>query len=89
MLHHLQTPKTFFSEANRVLKPGGILIIGEPWMPVVARQFADYIVSPLLKAGDNKLFSHKRFKSLFINSGFKIDNVYKKGFKQVVAAAKI
>jgi ubiquinone/menaquinone biosynthesis C-methylase UbiE len=88
VLHHLHTPETFFVEANRILKPGGTLIIGEPWMPVVIRQITDYIVSPLLRAGDNKLFSHKRFKSLFTANGFTIETVFRKEFKQIIAAKK-
>jgi ubiquinone/menaquinone biosynthesis C-methylase UbiE len=88
VLHHLHTPETFFSEANRILKPGGTLIIGEPWMPVIARQVTDYIVSPLIKAGDNKLFTHKRFKSLFLNNGFTFETVFRKEFKQIIAAKK-
>jgi ubiquinone/menaquinone biosynthesis C-methylase UbiE len=88
VLHHLHTPEAFFVEANRILKSGGTLVIGEPWMPAVVRQITDYIVSPLLRAGDNKLFTHKRFKSLFASNGFAIETVFRKEFKQIVAAKK-
>jgi ubiquinone/menaquinone biosynthesis C-methylase UbiE len=88
VLHHLHSPETFFMEANRILKSGGILIIGEPWMPVVVRQVTDAIISPLLKAGDNKLFSHKRFQSFFTDHGFTIETVFRKEFKQIITAKK-
>jgi ubiquinone/menaquinone biosynthesis C-methylase UbiE len=88
VLHHLHTPETFFAEAKRVLKSRGILIIGEPWMPIIARQITNYIVSPLLKAGDNKIFTHKRFKSFFTDNGFTIRYIYKKEFKQIIVAEK-
>ena len=39
VLHHLQRPLDFFSEAARVLQPGGRLAMIEPGMSVIARQF--------------------------------------------------
>jgi ubiquinone/menaquinone biosynthesis C-methylase UbiE len=88
VLHHLHTPETFFTEAKRILKPGGNLIVGDPWMPIIARQVTNFIVAPLLKAGDNKIFTHKRFKSFFTDNGFTIKTIYKKGFKQIILAEK-
>lgn len=88
VLHHLNSPENFFKESRRVLKSGGVLLVGEPWFPIVMRQFADYIVSPLLKAGDNKLFSHKRLKGLFVDNSFSIEEAYKKGTMQIVKARK-
>jgi ubiquinone/menaquinone biosynthesis C-methylase UbiE len=86
VLHHLHTPETFFTEAKRILKPGGTLIVGDPWMPIIARQVTNFIVAPLLKAGDNKIFTHKRFKLFFTDNGFTIMTIYKKGFKQIILA---
>jgi ubiquinone/menaquinone biosynthesis C-methylase UbiE len=86
VLHHLHTPETFFTEAKRILKPGGVLIVGDPWMPIIARQVTNFIVAPLLKAGDNKIFTHKRFKSFFTDNGFTIKTIYKKEFKQIILA---
>jgi ubiquinone/menaquinone biosynthesis C-methylase UbiE len=89
VLHHLNDPQKFFKEAQRVSKPGGTLIVGDPWFPFGVRHFADWVVSPLLKAGDNKIFSHKRLKGLFIDTGFSITEVYKKGSMQVIKGRKL
>jgi len=88
VLHHLNSPQKFFFEAQRVLKTGGTLIVGEPWYPFGLRQFADWIVLPLLRAGDNKLFSHKRLIRFFTDYGFSITEVYKKGSMQIIKGRK-
>ena len=87
-LHHLNNPQNFFIEAYRVLKSGGTLVVGEPLFPLIIRKLTDWIFSPLIKAGDNKLFSHKRLISLFTDNGFSIINVYKKGVTQIIKARK-
>jgi len=87
-LHHLNDPHKFFAEAQRVLVNGGTLIVGEPSLPLVIRKLTDWIVSPLIKAGDNKLFSHKRLKSLFSDYGFTLDEAYKESFMQIIKGRK-
>jgi len=84
VLHHLNNPQAFFTEAKRILVKNGILLIGEPCFPFLIRKFTDWVISPLLRAGDNKLFSHRRLKKLFIDNDFFIADVYKKGFKQII-----
>lgn len=37
VLHHLERPKVFFDECDRVLKPGARLILVEPWISPVSR----------------------------------------------------
>ena len=88
VLHHLNNPQNFFAEAHRVLKPGGILIVAEPWFPFGLRQFVDGVISPIIKAGDNKIFTHVRLKQLFNTNGFTMAEVYKKGFKQIIQGRK-
>ena len=83
-LHHLNNPEKFFQEAKRLLKTDGILIVGEPCFPFLIRKIADWIVSPLIKAGDNKLFSNKKLKNLFIKNAFHIVETYKKDVIQIV-----
>jgi len=89
VLHHLNDPVNFFREAKRVLKQSSILLVGEPWFPFGVRHFFDWIISPILKAGDNKIFSHKRLQKLFINSGFSIVEIYKKGKIQIIKGRKL
>ena len=84
VLHHLHDPQQFFTEARRVLAEGGVLVVGEPSYPLVIRKLADWIVSPLLKAGDNRLFSHKRLVRLFINNGFHIVESVDRAYQQIV-----
>ena len=89
VLHHLKNPINFFKESYRVLKSGGILIVGEPWFPLPIKQIVDYIVSPIIKAGDNKIFSHKRLKKLFVDNGFVIIEVFKQGSIQIITGRKL
>jgi ubiquinone/menaquinone biosynthesis C-methylase UbiE len=88
VLHHLNNPQRFFMESRRVLKPGGTLIVGDPWFPIVARQIVDWVVSPLIKAGDNKIFSHKRLKQYFTGNSFLITDIYKQGSIQIIKGKK-
>ncbi|MCL2797125.1 MAG: methyltransferase domain-containing protein [Firmicutes bacterium] len=89
VLHHLHNAQNFVKEAHRVLKSGGILIIAEPWFPWGLRHLTDWIFSPLVRAGDNKIFSHKRLKRLVTDGGFEIADIYKKGVVQIVKARKV
>ena len=89
VLHHLNNPKKFFTEAYRVLKTGGTLIVGEPLFPLVVRKFTDWVVSPLLQAGDNNLFSHKKLKRYFVDNDFLITEIYKKDVVQIIKGTKI
>ncbi|MDR2204386.1 MAG: hypothetical protein LBE76_08895 [Nitrososphaerota archaeon] len=52
------------------------------------RQLTDYIVSPLIRAGDNRIFSHQRLQQLVVSNGFEIVEVYKNDFKQIIKARK-
>lgn len=89
VLHHLHNPQIFFEEAYRVLKHGGLLIVGEPWNPFPIKQILDYILSPLLRSGDNKTFTRKRLHRLFADNGFSIlPDSYEKDFIQIIKAKK-
>jgi len=88
-LHHLHNPLVFFEEAYRVLKVGGVLIVAEPWNPFPIKQLMD-LVMPLLKSGDNKLFSRKQLYRLFIENGFLIlKSSYEQDFMQVIIGRKL
>lgn len=90
VLHHLYNPDAFFTQAYRVLKPDGVLIVGEPWNPFPIKQLLDYVVSPLLRAGDNKTFTRKRLHKLFVENGFEISkDSYEREYMQVIKGRKI
>ena len=89
VLHHLNTAQNFIKEAYRILKTDGVLIICEPWLPFGVRHFTDWIISPILRAGDNKIFSHKRIERLVTSENFEITEFYKKGVIQIIKAKKI
>ena len=90
VLHHLHSPQKFFVEAYRAVKRGGLLIVGEPWNPFPIKQMLDYILSPLLRAGDNKTFTKKRLHRLFNENGFFImPDSYEKDFMQIIKAKKV
>jgi ubiquinone/menaquinone biosynthesis C-methylase UbiE len=88
VLHHLHNADNFVKQAKRVLKQDGFLVIGEPWFPWGLRQLTDWIVSPLMRAGDNKIFSSQRLQLLLVSNGFEIVEFYKKDFKQIIKARK-
>jgi len=87
-LHHLDNPLTFIAEAKRVLKQGGMLIVGEPWFPIIVKQFCDFILFPLMKAGDNKTFTHKQLKQIITGGDFTIKKIHKKGSMQIIVAKR-
>ena len=89
VLHHLNNAQNFVKEAHRILKQGGVLIIGEPWFPWGLRHIFNVIISPFMKSGDNKVFSHKRLKKLSGSVGFALTETYKKGNVQIIKARKI
>ncbi|MCL2357148.1 MAG: methyltransferase domain-containing protein [Defluviitaleaceae bacterium] len=84
VLHHLDEPQKFFPEVKRVLKPGGRLIISDPWYPPPFKQFAEYVVFPIHNAGDNKLFTRTQFKNFFTENGFSVLNTYYRGDVQTI-----
>jgi len=57
VIHHLDKPKLFFEEALRILKPGGRIIVIEPYSSILLKVFLaikkheqiNYTLNPLLK----------------------------------------
>ncbi|MCL2357147.1 MAG: class I SAM-dependent methyltransferase [Defluviitaleaceae bacterium] len=83
VLHHLAEPQKFFTEARRVLRPGGRLIVGEIWLPPLVKQIFECVVFPIHNAGDNKLFTRRALKKFFMQNGFRIIESHNRGFKQI------
>jgi Methylase involved in ubiquinone/menaquinone biosynthesis len=69
--HHYPNPGTVLCEIKRVLKPGGKLIIADPWLPAPARQLANLFM-PFSKDGDIKMYSRKELHTLFEKCGFQL-----------------
>lgn len=67
--HHFTEPKSFMTEVNRILKPGGKLLIAEPYLPIVLRQIENLIL-PFLKMGDVRTYSEKELMQFYAHAGF-------------------
>lgn len=61
--HHYPSPEKVLDESYRVLKNGGLIIIGDCWQPPLARQIMN-IYMKYSKEGDVKIYSKKEMLSL-------------------------
>lgn len=69
--HHYSNPKKAISEIQRTLKPNGIIILGEIWLPIFLRNLVNLIL-PFLKTGDYKIYSAKEIEKIFSNQNIKL-----------------
>lgn len=67
--HHYPDPKKVLQEMKRVLKAGGILVIGDPWIPNPLRWLLNLSIK-FSKDGDVSIYSEKEMKTLLYNAGF-------------------
>lgn len=88
VLHHLDEPQKFFAEVRRILKPGGRLIVSDPWYPPPLKQFAEWVVFPIHNAGDKQLFTRSEFKKFFLENDFSITGTYQRGNVQTIISTK-
>ena len=68
--HHYEEPEKAISEMNRVLRPGGALILGDPTLPLFRRLFNWALKWG--KAGDVWIYGKKDILPLFRSGGFDI-----------------
>lgn len=69
--HHYPKPKRVLNEMKRVLKPGGCVIIADPWIPNPFRYLFNCIASsPLYTDGDVKIYSEKELITMLQKCGF-------------------
>lgn len=69
--HHYPNPQRAISEAARVLKFGGTFIIGDTYLPMIARQFMNCFIR-FNKDGDVRIYSKKEIISLLAQEFHKI-----------------
>lgn len=86
--HHFPRPKVALTEINRVLKPEGILIIADLWLPSPVRQLTNLLIR-FIKTGDVHVYSKAEITSLLSESGFKSIGLEKANmFTLIVTANK-
>ncbi|WKY42812.1 class I SAM-dependent methyltransferase [Eubacteriaceae bacterium ES2] len=86
--HHFTQPEAFMTEAYRIIKPGGQLLIADPCLPPVVRQLENLIL-PLLKMGDVKCYSQKELTDFYKKGNFKEISAVKKGSQLLMTGVKI
>ncbi|MDX8336183.1 class I SAM-dependent methyltransferase [Candidatus Cetobacterium colombiensis] len=62
--HHYENPEKAISEIKRVLRPGGIIILGEIWIPGFFRNIINFFL-PFMKTGDYKIYSSDEIRYIF------------------------
>lgn len=68
--HHYPNPEPVLMEMKRVLKPGGRVIIADPWAPNPWRFFANLIIRTRLnRGGDVKVYSREEMHELLEKCG--------------------
>ena len=67
--HHYIHPDTVLEEMNRVLKDGGKLLIGDPYMPTVVRSVMNVFIR-FSDSGDYHIYGLDEMKRMFVKNGF-------------------
>lgn len=67
--HHYIHPNEVLMEMNRVLKYGGKLLIGDPYVPGLVRPFVN-VLTRFSDKGDYHFYGFKEMKKLFMENEF-------------------
>lgn len=67
--HHYVHPDTVLKEMHRVLRYGGKVLIGDPYMPAVVRPVMN-VLTKFSDSGDYHFYGLGEMKKLFVKNGF-------------------
>jgi ubiquinone/menaquinone biosynthesis C-methylase UbiE len=68
--HHYPGPELVLKEMKRVLRPGGILMIADPFTPNNLLRFFANILIKFSKGGDVRIYSQKEMQEMLEKCGF-------------------
>ena len=82
VIEHIPQDKKVLLELKRIIRPGGLFILGVPNEGCALAQLRNHIIQPsLLKSTDHvNFYTEKSISNLLINSGFLISKLNKAGF---------
>ena len=86
--HHYPNPRLVLLEMHRMLKPGGHLVISDPWFPGLLRRLANFAVR-LSKLGDVRIYSLDELHSLITAAGLQMTRAEHHGTASFVVARRI
>ncbi|MBE6049089.1 MAG: class I SAM-dependent methyltransferase [Clostridium sp.] len=70
--HHYPNPVNVLKEFHRVLKSGGVLILGDCWQPTVSRFIMNFCIKlGVTNCGDVKMYSEQEICSMLRKASFK------------------
>lgn len=67
--HHYPNPEKAAAEISRIIKPGGLLILGDPTMPPILIEIFNWSLK-WSSSGDIKLWKKREIEKLFDKNGF-------------------
>jgi len=85
--HHFEHPSVFMSEAHRILRTRGVLLIAEPCLPPVLRQIENLFI-PFFRMGDVKTYGRRQLERFFRNAGFNQIAVVRDGIRLYIEGRK-
>ena len=84
--HHYIHPNKVLEEMHRVLKDGGRLLIGDPYIPTVVRPVIN-VFTKFSKEGDYHFYGLNEMKKLFVKNSFSPISSFKTGKNTVLHIA--
>jgi ubiquinone/menaquinone biosynthesis C-methylase UbiE len=87
--HHFPDVAAFAKEADRILKPGGMLYIADMFVPPLVRIVVNPFVPLLFKDGDVRFYSPKQITANFKRHGFDEIDTKTSGSVQIVSMQKV